>query len=111
MQGSRFGQQQLGKLTPRLVHYLRQTNYDLFARATHGSPAELRAYAGRLRAARDEARFRVPAFGNLLEDLIAIAEASALEREQRRRKPLVYTAGSRLTWRTNGLAKFSRRFA
>lgn len=105
---SRFDQRQLGKLSPRAVHFLRQTGYDLISRATHGAPAALRAYAGRLRSTGDELRFRIPAFAAWLGDVAGIADAAALKKEtaRRLRHPPGSIAG--LRFRTNGLAKFSR---
>lgn len=100
--------QRLGKLAPQAVHYLRQSNYDLIARASAGSPAALRAYAGRLRMAHDLLRFRLPPFAAYLQDVAAIAEAEAIKREAARRASPC-TRGTRLQWPTHGVAKFSRR--
>jgi hypothetical protein len=109
MTGFRFNQRQLGKLTPRGVHYLRQTNYQLIARATHGSPSDLRAYAARLRNAHDELRFRLPLFASYLLDIAAVADGTALEREQRRFRVNGHPRG-KVRSRTPGLANFTQRY-
>lgn len=100
-----------GNLSPRAVRLLRQSNAALLARATHGAPSHLRAFAARLIVARDELRFRLPAFATYLDAVAAIAEAEALRRDSARALRLTadMRSGGRLRWPLHGRAKFSQR--
>ena len=78
MQG--FRSARLGKLSPRAVRLLRQSNYALQARALHSSPSYLQAYADRLRSCADELRFRMLGFSEYLDWVAGLADRTRLER-------------------------------
>jgi len=109
MSGVRLRNRQLGKLSPRAVRYLRQSGYRLHARALHGSPSALQAYADRLRSCADELRFRLRGFADYLDNLADLADLTRIERQSRKWRAREWTKPGRPDLRLTGTAKFSRR--